>query len=234
MFQVQIVMKYLKLPGSNNKKLGMVLLSSLFLSFVCYASGWKFFNLLGFNKVLLGLFFLSFGMFLKRLPYNKRVREIGIISLPIWIIAGVICNSKVSMSSVNLGNYWLFILAGITGAFVFFALSKLLECSEGIRKYAKWTIFVVCTHWLCVTFFKDVSSILSFKGSYLFDITSALFVLIVLFIYKPVCVFLNKHIPILFGNYNEKKIEGIENLGKTIEGSTKVLLVCDDTDMGIE
>ena len=202
MFQVLLFVKYLRLSESSNNKLVIILLMSLTISYMCNLLGWRYLNLLGFNKFLLGLFFMVLGLLLKRMAYSKSIGLIGLYSLPIWIIAGIICNTKVSMYGVKLGNFWLFIIAGITGSFVFIALSKLLEKKEKINQYAKWTIFIVCTHYLLATFFKGVASILSVRGTYLFDITSAIFVLIALILYKLVCVFLNKHIPILLGNYN--------------------------------
>ena len=92
------------LSESSNNKLVIILLMSLTISYMCNLLGWRYLNLLGFNKFLLGLFFMVLGLLLKRMAYSKSIGLIGLYSLPIWIIAGIICNTKVSMYGVKLGN----------------------------------------------------------------------------------------------------------------------------------
>lgn len=200
LFEVYILTKLLKLAEANNPKLMIILMVSLVLSFMFYSLGWDVFNTFGFNKCVLGLFFVAFGLLMKRIPYEKRVKKIGFLSLPIWIITGIWLNPKVSMYSDYYGQFWIFIVGALAGTFVFLAFSKLVENSGTIRQYAKWTIFIVCSHYVLVTCFQWFSSKFEIGGSYLFDITSALFVLIALLAYKPLCVFIDKHIPVLMGN----------------------------------
>lgn len=199
MFQVLMVSKLLDLSNSSNRKLLLTALSSLILTYVMYVSGWKYFNLLGVNKCVLGLFFFSCGIILKRTSYDKYIKQIGLMALPLWILSGVLLNTKCTMYGMIFGNFWLFILSSITGTFVFFIVSKYFENINILRVYAKWTIFIVCSHYVFVSAIKKVAYLLSINGTYTFDIIDLIYVMIVLYAYKYVCQFIEKKIPILIG-----------------------------------
>lgn len=199
MFQVLIVSKLLRLSEANLIKVIIVVLISLLLSFVFYVTGWKFFKIFGFDKCVLGLFFLSVGVLMRKLDYERMMKMVGVVGLLIWIVSGVILNTKVSMYGMDLGNFWLFLLSGICGSWFFFSFCKLFEKCERVRAYSEWTIFIVCTHYVLVGVFSKMASVFSIRGTYLFDISSAVFVLLALLAYKPICVFIKKLFPILMG-----------------------------------
>ncbi len=198
MFQVLLVAKFLRLAEFSNKKLIIVILFSLFLSYACYALKWEYFNFMGFDKCILALLFVSLGLILRRVNYNEGI-VIGIISIGIWIVAGVILNTNVSMYSVKLGNFWLFILSGIFGSLSFFAWCKLLAKYEFVRQYAKWTIFIVCSHCIFLSCFKLISILTGIRGLYVYDICSVIFVILAMITYIPICKYIERRIPILMG-----------------------------------
>lgn len=200
LFQVLVFVKIARLSTWDNKRIALVLLASLLLSFGCYASDWKVFRFLGFNKFLLGLFFFTLGYFLKKDGiYNKAMTLIGVIALPVWLLTGVVFNSKVSMYQMSLGNFWHFVISGCFGSLVFFAFCKIIEENRRIRQYAKWTIFIVCSHYVLVTLFFKFSSLSSVSGTLLFDLSSFVFVILAFLIYKPICQYLSERHPVLLG-----------------------------------
>lgn len=199
MFQILVVVKLLDLSNASNKKIVNVGIVSFVLSFGMYELHWMYFNVLGFNKLVLGLFFYTFGMILRRINYDYYFKIVGYASFVIWMLAGVIFNTKCSMYGMNLGNFWLFILSGITGSLVFFALCKLFENNNNIRTYSKWTVFIVCSHYVLVSIFRVFASLMTIKNTLVFDVASVLFVLIALYGYKYVCQFIEQKFPVLIG-----------------------------------
>ena len=204
LFQILIVERIARLSRSGNMKLLVVLLLSLLIGYVCYASGWEWFSLFGFNRFIIGLFFFVFGMLLRRLE-TVNYNLLGVICLPIWVLTGVVLNPKVSMYTVNFGSFGLFVIAAITGSLAFFVLCQKLESIERIQWNTKWTIFIVCSHYVLVTLFTIFSFRISILGTILFDIASAIFVLVALLLYNPLCEWLDVRFPILFGDYQDAK-----------------------------
>lgn len=199
MFQSLVVLKILKITEAKKVYLILLMIVCLLLSYIGYVAHWGFFNFLGINKCLIGVFFMTFGVLLRRIQYEGGKLLLGAISLPIWIITGILLNSMVSMYGMNLGNFWLFIVSGITGSLVFFAVVHFIHSNKTIKQYSGWTIFVVCSHYVLASAFLKVSLRLQIGGTYVFDVISALFVLIMLILYKPVCKFLENHMPLLLG-----------------------------------
>ena len=180
-------------------KLVILIIIFLSLSWLAYYANWKFFNLFGINKCFLGVFFVGIGMLLRKLKFEKYLKILGVVLLPIWIITGTYLNGKVSMYGMSLGNFWLFITSGITGSIVFYSFSHIFNNCTVIKQYARWTIFIVCSHLVLVSLFNRVSAILSIGGTYVFDVTSVLFVIVSLIAYKYICVLIERYIPFLMG-----------------------------------
>ena len=201
LFQLLLLVKILDLTNAKTSKLIVFCISCLILSYIMYVFRIKFFNLLGLNKSIIGLFFYIFGMLLRRTNYDKGRNSFifSICALPIWILSGVILNPKVSMHNVFLGNYWLFITSGISGSIVFFTICKLFEKIAFIREYAKWTIFIICSHYILVSFLHIISANYPFVNTYVYAILSCCFVTVSLIIYKPICIWLEKHFPYVIG-----------------------------------
>lgn len=198
-FQVLMVSKLVDLSNASNKRIIITTLSFLILAFILYASDWKYFNLFGFNKCVLGLFFYSFGITLKRLNYENHIKQISLIAIPLWILTGVFLNAKCTMYGMVLGNFWLFIFSSISGTFAFFLLSKYFEDIDFVYDYARWTIFIVCSHCVFVTLVQELAHYLSIRGTYVFDIIGLFYVVLIMFTYKYVCQFIEQKFPVLIG-----------------------------------
>lgn len=199
MFQVLVVSKLLNLSKAPKRKLIIATTAFLLLSYVMYISEWKYFNFFGINKCILGLFFYSCGIIIKQTNYETYIKQVGWIVLPLWALIGILLNSKCAMYGMNLGNFWLFLLSSITGTLAFFMVCKYLENNSKLRDYARWTIFIVCSHYIFVSIISKVASILSVRGTYAFDIMSLLYVFLILYAYKYVCQLIERKVPILIG-----------------------------------
>ena len=105
MFQVLMVSKLIDLSNASNKKIIIAAISFLILAFVLYALNWKYFKIFGFNILVLGLFFYSFGIILKRFDFESHIKQIGLSAIPLWILTGVVLNAKCTMYGMVLGNF---------------------------------------------------------------------------------------------------------------------------------
>lgn len=198
-FEVLLVVRLLRIKTDDSKKLMLVIVSSLILSYVFYLLDWKYFKLFGLDKCVLGLFFFSIGIFLNRCLYEKDLLKVALASLPIWIILGIIVQPQVFMYGMELGNFWLYIVSAISGSLVFFALCSRVASYETIREYSRWIIFIICSHYVLVTLFKSFSSKIGFLGTYTYDILSVLYVISMLLLYRPICRLIEAKIPLLMG-----------------------------------
>ena len=76
----------------------------------------------------------------------------------------------------------------------------MIEKNDPIRQFSKWTIFIVSSHYVLVTTFRILANVMAIEGTYIYDVLSVLFVVVSLIVYKPVCVLVERYIPILIGN----------------------------------
>lgn len=199
MFEILVIAKFLKLPDLSVKNLLIIMILSLSCSYAFYKSGSTFFYLLGFNKCVLGLFFYSFGILLHRINYSRVIIPLGLLSIPIWLVFGAFLNDKVTMYGMKLGNFWFFIISSIAGSLSFFLFSKLFERYKWVLQYAKWTVFIVCSHYVFVTLFRNISSILGFEHTVIYDIASAFYFIAIFSFYYIICRILEKKSPVLIG-----------------------------------
>ncbi len=203
LYQIYILIKLLNLPNAKIGKMIIVLVFSLLFSFLFYISGVGYFKFFGFDKCVLGLFFYVFGMILRKTRYENYILRIGLILLPIWLITGVLLNAKVRMYDMHLGNFWFFIVSGITGSLCFFSFSKLFELFknklivQNIMKYAKWTVFIVSSHYVLSFLFHFLFEKLQLLNTIYYDVVSLCFVIIALVLYFPICKCMEKHAPII-------------------------------------
>lgn len=200
LFQILVLIKLFDLLNAKTIKLVIVGICCLLLSWFIYTSGFVYFKLFGFDKCILGLFFYVCGMILRKTKYDRYLIIIGLILLPIWFYFGVFLNPKVRMYDMHLANFWFFIVSGVTGSLCFFSISKVFEFWEKnsfIKEYAKWTVFIVGSHYVLVIWLHQIMTMLSLNYTYVFDVICLGFVLLSLVVYKPICRWLEKHFPII-------------------------------------
>lgn len=163
----------------------------------------RWFSLFGLDKALLGLGFYSFGAYMRTAGFIPEKINIPICVLLFigWFGFGYILNPKISMYAfVSGGNMIYFILSGCMGSLLFFKIASKLTMIPAAYRLAKSTTIVVCSHYIFVTSFGIMAGVTGITGTYLFDMSSFIYVLIILSLYIPICRYINQHIPILNGN----------------------------------
>lgn len=163
----------------------------------------------GFQKTIVALGFYVIGNIFKEFEKNltRMMKCVIVISSGIlWFCTGVVLNSKISMYSFDFGNYWYFILSAISGSIVWFAISYSLRNIIIFQKWGQNTILVVCTHYIGVFVCRRIANILQIEGTVYFDVLALIVSVVAMFIYMPVCDWINRHMPILVGKKREKKI----------------------------
>ena len=162
----------------------------------------------GLPKTVVALGFYMIGNIFKEVEGKFTVRKkqiILIVSCLVWFYTGCILNSKVSMYGFELGNYWYFILSGISGSIVWFGVSYLLRNVKTFQKWGQNTIFVVCTHYMGVAVVTKITDILKINGTIYFDLLALVLSFIAMFVYMPICDWINKNMPILVGRKSSEK-----------------------------
>lgn len=203
LFQVLCLWKFIRLKNADILRLLRVAFICFVISFLMSYFDSKWFSLFGINKAVLGLGFLCVGQMLSKLKYgcNKRpTLVISLISLPLWILFGVLLNGKVSMYGASYSNYWCFVLSGILGSLSLFGLSRVLDKWNFPLSISKWTTIIVCSHYVLVSMFNYFSYKVGINGTIAFDFASFAFVIIALLLYLPISKLMVRYLPILNGN----------------------------------
>jgi len=156
----------------------------------------------GFDRAVLALGFYLVGSIIKdALPKMKKdfIIAVCVLALPIYFVAGVIFNGKVSMYGFSLDNFWLFVISWLCGSMVWFGLSYCLRKVVIFRVWSQNTIFIVCTHYFGVTVVKALANFIGVSNTVIFDIGSLIVSIIALLVYMPMCRLINEKMPILNG-----------------------------------
>lgn len=156
LFQVLCLWKLFRLNKAGLSILIAVTFGCFLCSFLMSIINIKWFSLFGVNKAVLGLGFLCIGNVLEkfRYGYNKKKSLIlGLLSVSLWLLFGVVLNGKVSMYGANYDNFLYFILSGIFGSLSIFGLSRIVDNWKFPLSISKWTTIIVCSHYILVTMF---------------------------------------------------------------------------------
>ncbi len=161
----------------------------------------------GLDKVIFMLGFYLLGHIMRIiLPLLKRshIYIICVISAFVFLICGIVLNEKVSVYSVHLGNYWLFVVSGICGSIVWFAICSLVQNVSIFRFWGYQTIFIVCTHYFGITIVIEVAKIIGLLHTEWFNFVSLVISVVALYLYIPICNLVNKHCPFLNGRKHQR------------------------------
>lgn len=165
----------------------------------------------GFKKVIIAFAFYRIGEILNYIEIfksKKQVVVIGICSLILWFVFGVILNGKVSFYGMELGNYLFFIASGIFGSLMIFAICYFIPSTKWSRFLCDNSIVIVATHYPLVSVFGAVMSKIGLSGTIYYDLILILFIVIVFAMYRyVVCPIINNYMPILNGK--KKKLEKV-------------------------
>lgn len=163
----------------------------------------------GFKKVIIAFAFYRIGELLNSFEIfksKKQVVVIGICSLILWFIFGVVINGKVSFYGMGLGNYYFFIASGIFGSLMLFAISHFIPSTKWSRFLCDNSIVIVATHYPLVSVFGVAMEKIGMTGTIYYDLILIPFLLVVFVVYRyVVCPIVNKYMPILNGKKKKLK-----------------------------
>lgn len=188
----------------------MPLWARLALSAACFILGYfiysfKVFILFGLDKAVIALGFYALGSALSVLskamkPYLLKV--FILLSACAFILLTALYTAKnpnLSMYDMTLGNYWCFLLLGITGSVSLFGLCALLSGISVIKTWGQNTVFVVATHILPYAAITLAAQKLGICDTALYTVGSLAVSIVLLFAYMPICGWVNRRIPIMNG-----------------------------------
>lgn len=140
--------------------------------------------------------FRVFGMLIKELCFagTKSGFMKGIIYVCLgllWWISGICLNSKVSMYTFDLGHYCLFILSEVCGSCLFIWLCQFVDKKTAyFRDIGQNKIFIICTHYICLTIFKKIASIADINYTWIYSVEVIIFTFVLVSCYRVACKFL--------------------------------------------
>lgn len=128
LFFVFMFVRLIRIQNTTTIKNLIVGIAAFVLGFFLYQL--KVPDYFGMIKATIGLGFFMVGYICHNVISEKFVVKkehyiiIGLVSLPLWILFGVVLNEKVSLYSLSIGNYWYFILSGIFGTAILYVIVK--------------------------------------------------------------------------------------------------------------
>ncbi len=195
LFEVEIMAYFIK---KLDKKIGTLV---FVLGYIIYKLGFSL--VFGLDKAVIALGFYMFGYYFKDALTKEPTRNEWLMTLvyaAVWVISGLVLNSKVTMYEMKLGYYWLFILSGTTGSLVFIFLCKtLLRNLNVLAKVGNNTVFIMGTHVAFSFAFKKGMAILGYTGTWVYTIAAIIIAVGIVFCYLPVCKLVDRYLPILSG-----------------------------------
>ncbi len=195
---------------NKNTVVQIICCMTMFISgYIIYS--FEIFLPFGLDRCILATGFLLTGNLLKRIyskavAVEKRYVLICFISMIIWILCGVFLNQKVSMYAMQLGNYWMFVISGISGTLTAFTAGMWVDKkTQFFARLSRNSIIIVCTHYIVVSVFRNIIEMSGIAGTWINNIVTVLFAAALIYCYIPVCSFINKRFPILNGIVKERK-----------------------------
>ncbi|MBC1573185.1 acyltransferase family protein [Listeria booriae] len=186
--------------------------NNIFFIFVCFLLGYGFSITrmefpFGLNIVLYGIVFYYLGHIGRatnigdkwRLSKVKTVSVLVALVL-INIIFGLFLNSRVSVYHNQLGNYFWFYIAAISGSLVLFLLFKSTKRIKFLSFLGVNSVVIMCTHYFFKYTFiladRFFGGVLSVDRSLMFSLFETCIVLVCSI---PICLFFNKYFPFFIG-----------------------------------
>lgn len=206
LFEVKVIERILKTADRTRITRVISMLLTFALGYLLYRSK-NIFLPFGINRCVTAFGFCQVGIFLRDFYENSErkfslpLKSAAVIAVAaVWVLSGCILNTKISFYKFELGNYWLFIVSGITGSVLIMLFSSFIDGkTEIFVKCAKASILIIGTHYFIVKKFEELMQVLLPHKTPVYDVVSFLFAILLIMIYVPLSKFVEKKIPILFG-----------------------------------
>lgn len=206
LFQLLVIGYFLHLDKLSVMSKGVVAAAAFLLGLVIYK--FEIFIPFGINRTFISLGFFVLGSMLKHVkPGNKKSVFRAFIMLccfALWILSGVVFNGKISLYGVELGNYFLFIAAGICGSILAFALSQLLQKTVWIKRFlirtANNSMLIIGTHYFLKLIVEGFMRSRGLLDTWQYSLFVLVFSIVAIWVYNFIAVFLKKYFPAVTGD----------------------------------
>lgn len=208
LFEVEAANRLLRLSAA---KPPLKLLFCL-LTAACGAVVYRFdiFLPFGLDRAVIGMTFFLAGI-LARDAYTAlrdSAFKVWTVCLPVlacgWFVTGVILNKRIAVYSMHLGNYWYFLAAGLCGSLSFWWLCRALDGNRIAAIPRAWSangVFIIGTHYFLTYAFRRTTDAMGIHYTWMYDAAALVFVVALMFLYQPVCRWVDEKLPLLNGKY---------------------------------
>lgn len=199
MFYIAQISEIMELAKYPMQKKILVAICSFVGRYLLYTLG--VYLPLGWDKLLVCFGFYCLGSAASHFKLKKRWIAVFIAALSsvIWVLAGVICNEKVSVYAFSFGNYWLFICSGIFGSVLWFGLSYRLRRSRFFSYLGQNTILIVGTQYFGIFIVRYATRLVGVEGTMTYNILSLAITYAALILYVPVSKVIDAYFPWMVG-----------------------------------
>lgn len=208
LFQLVIVSYFLNLDKSSYLLKVFIIAITFILGLIIYE--FEIYIPFGINRTIITMVFFTFGSLLGQVNREgKKIQKIHLKILTIagciglWLICGIFLNQKISFYRMKLGNYFLFMIAGICGSILYIGLCKLLQKTKikgFLIKTAHNSILIIGTHYFLIFIFETVMRRLNLFKTWPYCLLVVCFTIFITLIYNFIGPFLNKYFPSITGN----------------------------------
>lgn len=153
-------------------------------------------DFLGIDKAILAFAFFSLGVILKdHIDLLLRAKNV-VVYVVIWFVVGVLLNGKISMYGFSFDHFPFFVVGSLFGSLMFYWVAKQFSNNGYIRRYSRYTVFIIVSHYLLVVVFMNLTC---FENSYTLCLLSLAYVIVCLILYLPVSTAVERILPMLNG-----------------------------------
>ena len=144
---------------------------------------------------------------------NRSLQLLSILAaFVLWILSALIFNEKVTLYGTDFGNYWMFILSGLTGTFFLCETVRFfsdMDTSKEKRLCERYPVnyspFIICSHYLVFIPFALAMRSADLLSTRVYDIVFPVFIIALFIAYYPLSKLVSKYTPYLNGEPGKGK-----------------------------
>lgn len=154
-------------------------------------------NLFGINRMIVCSSFYILGILLGKIQ-PKTVVLLAIVSLIINVIFGILINTKISIYSFELGRYYAFQVAAISGSIAVMTFCKICLDREGfLENISRYAILFMGSQYFAIVPFKVIMRKMHLAETMWYNIAMVIFTMIFILIIPLIYEWLKKRLSII-------------------------------------
>ncbi|MCR4874155.1 MAG: acyltransferase family protein [Clostridia bacterium] len=213
LFEAFVFEALLKIKSNNILYKSIALLFFFVLGLIVYIN--KVQVPFGLDRAIISMQFFVIGMIIKDIskPIASKMAKMDqwlvytyslvfiILCGAIWWHLGVNKQPKVSLYSMNIGNYYYFILSGLFGSFAMLTFVYLIAKNryKHLCKIGKNSMLIIGTHYFIRWLYYKALEEYGIFYTWRYSLLTVMFVVIMIEAYLPICVWVDKKMPVIVG-----------------------------------